>query len=58
MKRRRAHLRWTQEQAAEAIGITARNYQLLEAGHVNCTLLTVEKICDAFGVDAAQLLSK
>ena len=58
VKKQRTHVRWTQEQAAEAIGITTRNYQLIEGGHVNCTLRTVERICEAFGVDAVQLFTK
>jgi transcriptional regulator with XRE-family HTH domain len=47
---------WTQEDAAEHCGLVTRHYQKLEAGEINMTLATLERLCDAFGVDASDLL--
>ncbi len=46
---------WTQEEAADACGIHCRHYQKLEKGSVNATLRTLERLCDAFGVDVRAL---
>ena len=53
----RASRGWTQEEAAEEIEIAVRHYQKLEAGQVNATLHTLDKLCAAFGVDVARLFS-
>ena len=55
-KRERARLGWTQEQAAVASDMNLRLYQKVEAGEVNTTLRTLERLAGAFGVDAAKLL--
>ena len=47
---------WTQEKAAEECGLVARHYQKLEAGEINVTLATLERLCDAFDVEATELL--
>lgn len=47
LKRRRLELGLSQEGAAEAIGITPRHYQKIEAGSVNVTLRTLAKITSA-----------
>jgi transcriptional regulator with XRE-family HTH domain len=38
-------------------GLSYKYYQRIEAGKVNMTLKTLEKIADALGVDAAELLA-
>lgn len=47
---------WTQEQAAENAFLNPRHYQKLEQGGVNVTLDTLERLCNAFGVDVVELL--
>lgn len=47
---------WTQEDAAEHCGLVTRHYQKLEAGEINVTLATLERLCDAFDVEASELL--
>ena len=56
LKAERIARRWTQEAAAERCGLVARHYQKLEAGELNATLATLERLSDAFGVDAAELI--
>jgi transcriptional regulator with XRE-family HTH domain len=46
---------WSQERAAEESDLNLRHYQKLEAGEVNVTLRTVERLCRAFGVDVQRL---
>jgi DNA-binding Xre family transcriptional regulator len=40
--------------AVEASDLNLRHYQKLEAGEVNVTLRTVERLCRAFSVDVRQ----
>lgn len=40
---------WTQEQAGELLGLTARSVQRIEGGQ-NMTILTVARIASAYGV--------
>jgi transcriptional regulator with XRE-family HTH domain len=47
---------WTQEQAAERCGYFPRHYQKLEAAELNVTLATLERLAEAFDVDAGVLL--
>lgn len=49
---------WTQERAAERCGLVPRHYQKLESGEVNITLKTLQRLCDAFGVDVTELLRR
>jgi transcriptional regulator with XRE-family HTH domain len=58
VKRERARLGWTQEQAAERAGLNIRHYQKVEEGTVNVTLRTVEMLATAFGVDIADMLRR
>ena len=58
VKRERARLDWTQEQAAENAGLNIRHYQKVEEGTVNVTLRTVELLADAFGVDVADMFRR
>jgi transcriptional regulator with XRE-family HTH domain len=45
----------TQEQAAEMAGVNWRHWQKLEAGEVNVTLNTLERICRGLKVDVREL---
>jgi len=56
-KRLRSARRWTQEQAAEAARLNPRHYQKIEEGSVNLTLSTIERLCQAFGVDVLELFA-
>ncbi len=55
MRRLRKKVGWTQEQAAEAIGIAPRHYQKIEAGDVNATVATLVNVAKAFGVTIKDL---
>lgn len=50
---------WTQERTAEHCDLVIRHYQKLESGkvNVNVTLRTLEKLGDAFGIDAGELVT-
>src|SRR5262245_20195784 len=43
----RAARGWTQEEAAEAAGLYSRHYRKVEAGQVNVTIDTIERLCRA-----------
>jgi transcriptional regulator with XRE-family HTH domain len=58
VKRERARLDWTQEQAAESAGLSIRHYQKVEEGTVNVTLQTVELLAEGFGVDLADMFRR
>lgn len=47
---------WSQERTAAAAGMNLRHYQKLETADVAATLTTLEKLAEAFGVDARELL--
>lgn len=51
LKRRRAHLKLTQEEAADRCGVAVRHYQKLEAGQVNLTLRTLVRVSVAMKID-------
>ncbi|MGO8930954.1 MAG: helix-turn-helix domain-containing protein [Limisphaerales bacterium] len=55
VRRLRKKVGWTQEQAAEAIGIAPRHYQKIEAGDVNATVATLVNVAKAFGVTIKDL---
>ena len=46
----------TQEAMAERLGIATQNYQRIEAGSQNLTLVTLAKVASALGVEARDLL--
>ena len=48
---------WTQEEAAERVGIDVRALQRIEAGRVNVTLRTVFRLARVFGTPAAALFA-
>lgn len=56
LARFRATRRWSQQQAADAIGIDLKHLQKLEYGAMNPTLRTVVAVSEAFGVSLARLL--
>ena len=41
----------------EKFGLSYKYYQRIEAGKVNLTLKTIERIAEAFGIDVVELLS-
>ena len=55
VRRLREKLHWTQEQAADAIGIVPRHYQKIEAGDVNVTVATLVRVAKAFRVPVKSL---
>lgn len=52
----RREKRWTMEEAADRCGLLYQNYQAIEAGKVNVTLLTLARLADGFGSDVAWLV--
>lgn len=46
----------TQEQAAEAIDVSARQVQRIEAGRVDLSLVMLRRFCLAYGLDTRDLL--
>ena len=56
LARLRAARRWSQQQAADAIGIDLKHFQKLEYAALNPTLRTVVATAEAFGVPLARLL--
>lgn len=53
----RAQRDWTQEQAAEHCGLPFQTYQPIEYASTNWTAVTLSRLCEGFGVDAAELLA-
>jgi len=58
VRRLREKSGWTQEQAADAIGIAPRHYQKIEAGDVNVTVATLVSVAKAFGVTVKALFDE
>lgn len=56
IKQLRAKRGFTQEEAAERSNVHYKYYQRVEAGDVNLTLDSIEKIAKAFGVMPKKLL--
>lgn len=46
----------TQEQAAERIGLSARQVQRIEAGTVDLSLVIIRRFCLAYGLDVRDVL--
>ena len=44
---------WTQDKAAEATGVDWRHIQMIEAGQLNVTILTLVWLAEGFGVEVA-----
>jgi DNA-binding XRE family transcriptional regulator len=42
--------RWTQEKTAEHTGVETRHIQMIEAGELNVTVLTLVRLAEGFGV--------
>jgi transcriptional regulator with XRE-family HTH domain len=57
LRRIRTNRRLTQERAAELCGLAPRHLQMMEAGEVNCTILTLSKLAQGLGIDVADLLA-
>jgi transcriptional regulator with XRE-family HTH domain len=47
---------WTQQQAAEAMGLDVKHLQKLEYGQLNPSLRTLVNIAEAFGISVGRLL--
>lgn len=55
VKRRRRALRLTQDEVAQKCGMSLRAYGQIERGSSNPKLSTLDKICEAFKIDVADL---
>ncbi|MGA2483539.1 MAG: helix-turn-helix transcriptional regulator [Candidatus Acidiferrales bacterium] len=58
VRRFREKTGWTQEQAADAVGIAPRHYQKIEAGDVNVTVATLVRLANAFQVTVKDLFAE
>ena len=58
MRRRRAQLKLTQEDAAHAVDMATRHYQKLEAGELNITLRTLTRLVVTLGLDVSEIYKK
>lgn len=58
VRRLREKMEWTQEQAADAIGIASRHFQKIEAGDVNVTVATLVRVAKAFKVPVKALFEE
>jgi transcriptional regulator with XRE-family HTH domain len=56
LRRLRAERSWTQEDVAANAGINPRTVRDLEAGRLNVTLDTLERLARAYRVDVTELL--
>lgn len=57
LRHRREALGWTQQHAAEMLGLSWRHVQDIEAGEVNITLLLLYRYSVVFGFEVAALFS-
>lgn len=48
---------WTQEEAGERCGMVMQQYQRIEAGQMNLTLISLARLAGGFGVDPETLLA-
>lgn len=55
IRRERGRLGWTQEKAAEQVGINVRHFQKLEEGSVNVTLRTLTRLSKGLKVEIQRL---
>ena len=53
LRRLRKARKWTQEKTAEATGLDTRHVQMIEAGQLNVTVLTLVRLAEGFGVQLA-----
>lgn len=58
LKKERARLGWTQEEAAEHAGINVRHFQKVEEGSVNVTLRTLIRLSLGLKVDIQRLFDR
>ena len=49
---------WTQQEAAEAMGLDVKHLQKLEYGELNPSLRTLVRVASALGVSVGRLLQK
>jgi transcriptional regulator with XRE-family HTH domain len=54
----RRQLGWTQQDAAEKLGMPLKNWQRLEEGKMNVTLRTLVRVARGLGVRARALLDE
>ena len=58
LRERRLSLGWTQECAAEQIGIDVKAYGRIETGNANVTLATLARLARGFGVNIGDLFEQ
>lgn len=56
MRRHRARLGLTQEEAAHRMGVAPRYIQKLESGEVNATLRTLARVAATLHIEVGELL--
>ena len=59
LRQLRTQVAFSQEQAADLVGVTFKYYQRLESGRVlGIRISTVEKVIKAYGIDLAAFFAK
>lgn len=48
---------WTLDQAAEATGVDLKHIQMIEAGKLNVTVLTLVRLAEGFGVEVREFFT-
>lgn len=57
IQRLRDELGLTQEEAAHRCSMPTRQWQVVESGEANATLITVARLCDGLGVSIGELFA-
>ena len=57
LRQHRTKRRLTQEQLGELCGLNPRHVQKLEAGEINCTIMTLSRLAQGLGIDVAELFA-
>jgi transcriptional regulator with XRE-family HTH domain len=56
IRRQRNARRWTQEELAERVGLSARYVGQVERGQASMTITVLGRFADAFAIEAAELV--
>jgi transcriptional regulator with XRE-family HTH domain len=57
LRRLREAKGWTQTEAATRLGMKVQQFQQIEAGTNNATMVTLARVAEGFGVDIVELFA-